>query len=560
MAQLPTLFLCGLAYLGVKYMCSVIPQPPETPVTVSSSAMTELPTTTPIGLPNGWQACIDQAGNTYYQNLITQQTQWEHPAPSAIHDGVHNQRVDVFGSRFGGLGLFHTSPNHHLIQASQALGTTHPVGPVQTLALTRELDEDASTMDKAMAAKDLIVEISKRLIFIIPKLIKGGSNLQLWLYVIDLVLLGYFALKQRYCPGCLYNCLHVLIKGKTLKPLFVSIKSRRFSGTKKLIVGVGAIATLVQVVESISEVYCFFTAEIPWQQRSPSDIAETFVLAAGVLMNSLQSLVAVVAYVTFFCFGMLAYLRFYLSCLIACELCKAKSKLRTQQSSLERGVDQRHIFQKVGGVFSSQYSKDSVNQRNVENAEREVASLSSAGGKKFCGFSIPDLGSNAGTGMYKFWALIWESLDDNLVGTLLTPMGKTLLRLCSKQGQQLPHLHLQPAGIVAEEGEREMGALFGLQTKDIQIQRSMQPGPDGMAGIGMRFVCVAGSLEPGIHTNAHKFSPHIPRRLSSSSSSPNSLLMRLAELNIDRRFSLLYSRTPNPYTPNPGLRQLWWRS
>ena len=24
------------------------------------------------------------------------------------------------------------------------------------------------------------------------------------------------------------------------------------------------------------------------------------------------------------------------------------------------------------------------------------------------------------------------------------------------------HLHLRPAGIVAEEGEREMGALFGL--------------------------------------------------------------------------------------------------
>ncbi len=50
------------------------------------------------------------------------------------------------------------------------------------------------------------------------------------------------------------------------------------------------------------------------------------------------------------------------------------------------------------------------------------------------------------------------------------------------------HLHLRPAGIVSEEGEREMGALFGLQTKDIQIQRAMQPGPDGMADIGMRFL------------------------------------------------------------------------
>jgi hypothetical protein len=81
-------------------------------------------------------------------------------------------------------------------------------------------------------------------------------------------------------------------------------------------------------------------------------------------------------------------------------------------------VDQRHIFQKVGGVFSSHYSTESVNQRNVENAEREVESLSSAGGKKCCGFSIPDLGSNAGTGMYKFWTLIWESLDDSLLGLI----------------------------------------------------------------------------------------------------------------------------------------------
>jgi outer membrane protein assembly factor BamB len=418
MAQLPILYLCGLAYLGVKSMCSAIPKTPETPVTMSSSAMTGFPTTTSTGLPNGWEACIDQAGNTCYQNLITQQTQWEHPARSAIHDGVH-EIVDVFGSSFGGLGLFGTIQNQHLIQASQALGTTNPVGPVHTPAVAQELDGDASTKDRAWAAFKFLKEISQRLIFIIPKLIKGGSNDELWLYAIDLALLGYFAFKQRYCPGCLYNNLHVLIKGKKLKPLFVSIKSRRFSGTKKLIVGVGAIATLVQVVKSISEVYCFFTAETPWQQKSPGDIADTIWMAAGVLMNSLQSLVAVVAYVTFCCFGMVVYLRFYLSCLIACELCQAQSKLHTQQSRLERGVDQRHIFQRVGGVFSSQYSKDSVNQRNVENAENEVESLSSAGEKKCCGFSIPDLGSNAGTGMYKFWTLIWESLDDSLLGLIL---------------------------------------------------------------------------------------------------------------------------------------------
>jgi hypothetical protein len=32
------------------------------------------------------------------------------------------------------------------------------------------------------------------------------------------------------------------------------------------------------------------------------------------------------------------------------------------------------------------------------------------GGKKCCGISYPDAGSNTGTCMYKFWALVWECL------------------------------------------------------------------------------------------------------------------------------------------------------
>jgi hypothetical protein len=109
------------------------------------------------------------------------------------------------------------------------------------------------------------------------------------------------------------------------------------------------------------------------------------------------------------------------------------------------------------------------------------------------------------------------TLDDGY--SLCSFFGAYLGSCCGCCGHKIlvfvdSHLHLRPAGIVAEEGEREMGVLFGLtdrsqnsgmgsqsdqvplETKDIQIQRSMQPGPDGMAGIGMRFVCVAGSLEP----------------------------------------------------------------
>jgi hypothetical protein len=388
-----------------------------------------------------------------------------------------------------------------LIQASQSLGTSHSVGPVQTSESTQELDEDASmtTCKKIKAVRGFAEQVFNRLIFIIPKLIKGCSAEQetMYLYAFDLVLLCYFAKQQRYCPGCLYNHLHVLIWGKILKPIFVSKRTRRFSGTKKLIVGTSAIATVVQVVEAISQLYCFFTtdSETPWHKQPLGEIINNALKAAGVLSNSMQTLVAVVATVTFCCFGMVTCLQFYLSALLAFFLRQAKSNLRTQQSHLRQGVDQRGVLQKVGGVFSSQYSKDSVNQRNVENAEREVESLSSAGGKKYCGFSIPDLGSNAGTGMYRFWALIWESLEDSPF-TLLTLIRKSLLRLCSKQGQQLPHLH--PAGIVAEEGER-----------DIQIQRSMQPGPDGMAGIGILLTSYPGSRMYK-HERSYVFYAHPP--------------------------------------------------
>jgi len=92
-------------------------------------------------------------------------------------------------------------------------------------------------------------------------------------------------------------------------------------------------------------------------------------------------------------------------------MCKARSNLSTQQARQRAGVDQRNMFQKVGGIFSSEYSRDAVNQRNVESAQWAVNRLSAPeGGKQFMGFSIPDLGSNAGTCMYNFWALIWESL------------------------------------------------------------------------------------------------------------------------------------------------------
>jgi len=96
----------------------------------------------------------------------------------------------------------------------------------------------------APASSSSYLSSEQRLIFIVPKVIGGGNNNELWLFLFDVGLLCYFAWKQRYCPGCIYNYLHVLRTGKKLKPIFVTKTSRRFSGTKKLIVGISAIATL----------------------------------------------------------------------------------------------------------------------------------------------------------------------------------------------------------------------------------------------------------------------------------------------------------------------------
>ena len=66
----------------------------------------------------------------------------------------------------------------------------------------------------------------QRLVFIIPKVISGGPNYDLYLYGFDLLLLIYFGSQQQYCPGCLYNNVHVLRTGKNLKPIFTSEQNR----------------------------------------------------------------------------------------------------------------------------------------------------------------------------------------------------------------------------------------------------------------------------------------------------------------------------------------------
>ena len=96
----------------------------------------------------------------------------------------------------------------------------------------------------------------------------------------------------------------------------------------------------VQVEESIKTVYCFFRADTEWHK---APVAEAF----GILINGVKPLVAIVATVVFSGFAIVVYLK----AVIGCMLCQAKGNLRKQQSRLEHHVDQRHIFQKVSGIF-----------------------------------------------------------------------------------------------------------------------------------------------------------------------------------------------------------------
>ena len=95
----------------------------------------------------------------------------------------------------------------------------------------------------------------------------------------------------------------------------------------------------VQVEESIKTVYCFFRADTEWH-KAP------FTEAFGILMN-IKTPVFFVATVVFSGFAIVVYLK----AIIGCMLCQAKGNLRKQLSRQENGVDQRHIFQKVGGIF-----------------------------------------------------------------------------------------------------------------------------------------------------------------------------------------------------------------
>eukprot|EP00277_Geminigera_cryophila_P007889 CAMPEP_0179432578 /NCGR_PEP_ID=MMETSP0799-20121207/17166_1 /TAXON_ID=46947 /ORGANISM="Geminigera cryophila, Strain CCMP2564" /LENGTH=484 /DNA_ID=CAMNT_0021210045 /DNA_START=847 /DNA_END=2301 /DNA_ORIENTATION=- len=468
-------------------------------------------------LAAGWQAVVDpSSGQTYYQNHATHATQWRKPtAEDGMVGGLSFGQVvvDVNGGAFGilpgtpGMG---NMQNRMMRQASLAMGSgqTQPGGPGdQSNNPTQEFEEDASSWDKAQAVLSFGYALGERALFIVLSVLKGGS-FTLFLFLIDVLLLGFYGHrgvyedKARYCPGCLYNDLHVLIKGKKLKGIFVSLKTKRFSGTKKFIVGMAALATITQVVENVSDNWCILQdfegspskmwnskPGLQWQDagerrsypdpepdgwpgreltdpklaitlnkaefgdankvqftvnemegfglndlgdgiffvksdnkffeskalptKTKLEVIFFFVSILLIISNIPKMLVAFAGIGTFYMFMTLLYCRFYLSVFMSLLLCKAENELNKQKEAQRNSVDQRGVLQRMGSIVSDRYSKDNVNERKVSQAQSTFDSLTGPEGdtqKKCYGFRYPDMGSNSGTKMYRFWALIWESL------------------------------------------------------------------------------------------------------------------------------------------------------
>jgi hypothetical protein len=374
--------------------------------TVNQVQMTEV-------LPSGWQACNDPStSKTYYQNHVTHATQWEHPGITTVAGasfGLISNPFDLTG-QMQQVAQLQTSvlgqPPASLPHNNVADLATDP-----NIVLT---ERDAEKKDKFFAALDIVTQLGGRLVFIVPAVLRssepGTQSILPALYFLDFVLLLYFGSKKRYCPGCLYNPIHVFRAGKKFEGKFVT-KSRRFSATKKLIVGVTSIATLSNVVSSISDIMCIGSLSsfmaLPWDDRIP-----TILEGIGIVMALPKTLVAVPACAFFLGYFLWAYLKFYLNLLFSVAMCQAKSKLQQQQQAQQAGKDQRHMFQRIGSLFSNSYSKDSVNAKKVAATQRQLEVLTAGANskKQCCGIQIPDLGSNAGTWWFGMWALIWEKM------------------------------------------------------------------------------------------------------------------------------------------------------
>ena len=262
-------------------------------------------------------------------------------------------------------------------------------------------------------------------------MMSGEQNALLWLYILDLVLLVYFGSRQQYCPGCLYNDLHVFRTGKVLPAKFES-KEGRFSATKKWIVGIAAFASLANTSAIIAETSCYFYSiflSISKGEPDPgepifrltdhykdepiTDLVRHGISALGILVNFRTSMVAAATVCDLYPFGVFSIVHSVCgTSFLNTEVRAAKKDLEEQQGILSRGEDQRakSCLSLCCGAVYCFYSKDSYNEMCYQQALKRVQQLEKNTRKLFGIFYYPDLASYAGSRMYEFWVLVWVSV------------------------------------------------------------------------------------------------------------------------------------------------------
>jgi hypothetical protein len=74
------------------------------------------------------------------------------------------------------------------------------------------------------SAVNLLYQIGYRGVFVFIQ-IRSGNFINPALFVIDLTMAAYFGFHKQYCPGCLYNDIHVLLHKKKFKNVSISCPS-----------------------------------------------------------------------------------------------------------------------------------------------------------------------------------------------------------------------------------------------------------------------------------------------------------------------------------------------
>ena len=231
-------------------------------------------------IERGWRAALDPNGRTYYQNELTQATQWERPHGYEGMRGVEpaTQVIDQRVSR-----------------QSMPMSAVHSW--TYMYCNEEELEEHATDKDKMISLIGFLFGLGQRLIFIVPAVLEDEPSGTIYIYFFDILVAIYYGIRQRYCPGSMYNDIHVFLTGRKFKKMFFS-KSGKFSGWKKLILGLGAGATIIQSMETISRIICFFDLQ-PGSPGYQKKLSKAIYGGIGVLVNLNKTLVALVASVVF---------------------------------------------------------------------------------------------------------------------------------------------------------------------------------------------------------------------------------------------------------------------